>query len=277
MHGDNRDRLSKRNPSLVRAGQYFLVPVSPSEYVVGLALRKKARGMIAVFFGEIVGTGISIEALRNYEASSALWYGIVSTLGIDTGFWLLLDGPPFDKDRWHLPWFAQVVGGSPERVRYDKDPFEPVETVSCDMAELEGMPENGVNGFLVAAYKVETVLGLPFYPEKTGCLSIQGVPGMERADEFLANVTRELKSGVGRTTVAFYVYAGDRDAQAMLDNRLRDAGFDAGDGTRTAPPYVTIARRQLSLTRTALLETDAFITKAAGETSTAYAYYEVSL
>jgi len=258
-------------------GQYFLARISPSGYVVGLVLLKKSHGMLAAFFGDIVTKHVLPDQLSAYEPSQVILYAIVSTLGIESGFWPLIEGPAFEKDRWPLPWFGQFSEGSSLKIRYDSNPFYPAEIVPCADDEARRLPTNGVYGYVIGGYEVEKKLGKQFFPEPRPSPCIRGGSGMDETEEFLRTLAKEGVSLSKPLLFSFYVYLPTRDL-VDVEKRLSQLGYEVSLTERAdEPPLLLTARRLLVPAREAIVEQDEVFKGLASELGGTYDYYDVAL
>ena len=93
-----------------KEGDWFLVPLDPSGFAVGLAARNTPRGacILAYFFGVRYDEVPHISDLENYRPSDAVRIFRVGDLGIINGEWKVLgQASNWNRSWWPMPNFVR--------------------------------------------------------------------------------------------------------------------------------------------------------------------------
>ena len=137
-------------------GQWFAVPLKTGGYALGIIVRGsyKKKGGLGYFFGpryEEVPDERETWSKQPSDAILITWFG---DLGIIWGRWPLIPSTrPFRREEWPVPKFKRIDSLNPRRgwlVEYSQDDDGrgiPIRETPCNAEDLEGLPEDGVDGY----------------------------------------------------------------------------------------------------------------------------------
>lgn len=137
-------------------GQWFAVPLKTGGYALGIIVRGnyKTKGGLGYFFGpryKEVPDERETWLKKPSDAILITWFG---DLGIIWGRWPLIPSTrPFRREEWPVPKFKRIDPLNPRRgwlVEYSQDDDGkglPICETLCDAGDLEGLPEDGVDGY----------------------------------------------------------------------------------------------------------------------------------
>jgi len=142
--------------SVCREGDCVAVPLRGGGFALAVVARSNGQGiLLGYFFGPRRSSLPGAADVGALNPEDAALVRRVSALGITKGAWpILFHLPGWDRAQWPIPRFArlQPEDGMAWIVEYGEKTLQSVREVrvSLDAAELRGLPEDGLSGYLAA-------------------------------------------------------------------------------------------------------------------------------
>jgi hypothetical protein len=129
-----------------REGDWFAVPISKNQFVVGRVARMAKRGgvLFGYFFPKLFDEQPNPEELEELVSTGAVVVGRFGDLALIRGNWPVIgDSGTWDRSEWPMPLFGRFdADGNPYKVQYnDDDPSKCLSDRKTTHSEIEGLPD----------------------------------------------------------------------------------------------------------------------------------------